>query len=66
MDRFYCAARKDLGVGGWGDSVRIEKSVRIIRPSLSDLSEKRNIGMHMYVDDTSPYISSSINNPKYR
>ncbi len=38
MDGFYCAARKDLGVGGWGPGnpygVRIEKSVRIIGPSL--------------------------------
>ena len=37
MDGFYYAARKDLGVGGWGPGnsydERIEKSVRIIGPS---------------------------------
>ncbi len=39
VDGFYCAARKDLGMGGWGLGnpyrVRILKSIRIIGPSLN-------------------------------
>ncbi len=42
VDGFYYAARKDLGVGGWGPGnpygVRIEKSVQNIGPSLRERS----------------------------
>ncbi len=43
VDGFYCATRKDSRVGGWcpGNpySVRIEKSVRIIGPSLTGIRQ---------------------------
>ena len=46
MDGFYCADRKDLGVGGWGPGnaygVRIEKSVQIIGPSLRGYIKKKS------------------------
>ena len=40
MDGFYSAARKDLGMGGWGPENpygEIEKYVQIIGPSLTYL-----------------------------